>query len=160
MPECPTDNRRHKVHSSEANKEFSSNQKHFPNKIVRRDSKNYGRDHPKVSEKFQSRVSVESDQISRKMMSALWCLLIFLTRISAITLYCPTGKIYSVSSPFSALAAFEDQCQCQVAGSQETILSCELMIFLKYLIIFARTEPGAGTIQAISTWVVPQCWDL
>ena len=125
MPECPTDNRRHKVHSSEANKEFSSNQKHFPNKIVRRDSKKYGWDHPKVSEKFQSRVSVESDKIPRKMISVLWCLLIFLTRISAITLYCPTGKIYSVSSPFSALAAFEDQCQCQVAGSQETILSCE-----------------------------------
>ena len=76
-------------------------------------------------------------------MSVLWCLLIFLTRISAITLYCPTGKIYSVSSPFSALAAFEDQCQCQVAGSQETILSCELMIFLKYLIIFAISMTSA-----------------
>ena len=34
MPECPTDNRRHKVHSSEANKEFSSNQKHYHQTIL------------------------------------------------------------------------------------------------------------------------------
>merc|ERR1711874_466624 len=32
---------------------------------------------------------------------------------SAITLYCPTGKVYSVLEPANALTAFEEQCQCQ-----------------------------------------------
>jgi len=51
------------------------------------------------------------------MLTILCLMSVFLGRISAVTLFCPTGKTYSVYDPSSALAGFEQECQCQ-DGSQ------------------------------------------
>ena len=84
------------------------------------------------------------------MLAVPGLMLIFLGKIFATTLYCPTGKIYSVMSPSDALTAFEEECQCQVAASHATLL------WIKQNVTFGRMAYNAALIQAMLRWDAPQ----